>query len=288
MPLRYVMRMIVLAGLLPAAALAVGLGDIHLKSALNAPLDAEIDVTATAEELAGLKVVLASRDSFSRYGLDYPAYLTTVTLVPAKAADGRDVLRVRSTDVVTEPFATLLIEASWARGRLVREYTVLLDPPSFTGASGGAAAQVAAPAAAEQQTAGGVASAAPAPAGPVGAPGPAAAASPAAGPAASQAGGTYLVQRGDTLSAIAARNFPNNQRERALVALYKANPQAFSGNMNVMHAGAQLQIPDATAVAAVGPAEATAEVHSQYRGWASTHAGGAQLHLVAPAEPGTG
>jgi pilus assembly protein FimV len=95
------------------------------------------------------------------------------------------------------------------------------------------------------------------------------------------------VQRGDTLSAIAARNFPNNQRERALVALYKANPRAFSGNMNELHAGAQLQIPDTTAVAAVGPAEASAEVHSQYRGWASAHGGGAQLHLVAPAEPGT-
>ncbi len=277
MPLRYVMRMILLAGLLPAAAMALGLGDIHLKSALNAPLDAEIDVTATEDELAGLKVILASRESFTRYGLDYPAYLSTVTLVPAKAADGRDVLRVRSADVVTEPFATLLIEASWAHGRLVREYTVLLDPPSFTGAS---------PATAEQQGAGGVTSAAPAPAAPaapVEAPGPAAAASAAA----SQAGGTYLVHRGDTLSAIAARSFPNNQRERALVALYNANPQAFSGNMNVLHAGAQLQIPDASAVAAVGPAEAAAEVHSQYRGWASTHGGGAQLHLVAPAEPGS-
>src|SRR5260221_3694887 len=183
MPLRYVMRMILLAGLLPAAAMALGLGDIHLKSALNAPLDAEIDVTATEDELAGLKVILASRESFTRYGLDYPAYLSTVTLVPAKAADGRDVLRVRSADVVTEPFATLLIEASWARGRLVREYTVLLDPPSFTGASGGAAAPVAAPAAAEQQRAGGVTSAGPTPPAPGGAPRPAAAVPPPSRPA---------------------------------------------------------------------------------------------------------
>src|SRR5258706_509016 len=145
MPSRYVVRLIVLAGLLPAAAMALGLGDIHLKSALNAPLDAEIELTATADELTGLKVTLASRDSFARYGLDYPAYLNTVTLVPAKGTDGRDVLRVHSTDVVTEPFATLLIEASWARGRLVREYTVLLDPPAFTGASGGGGAGAAAP-----------------------------------------------------------------------------------------------------------------------------------------------
>jgi pilus assembly protein FimV len=97
MPLRYVMRMIVLAALLPAAAMALGLGDIHLKSALNAPLDAEIDVTATAEELAGLKVTLASRDSFTRYGLDYPSYLNTVTLVPAKGTDATCCVSVRPT-----------------------------------------------------------------------------------------------------------------------------------------------------------------------------------------------
>src|SRR5712675_1318787 len=267
MPSRYVVRLIVLAALLPAAAMALGLGDIHLKSALNAPLDAEIDVTATPDELAGLKVILASRESFARYGLDYPAYLNTVTLVPAKSADGRDVLRVHSTDVVTEPFATLLIEANWARGRLVREYTVLLDPPAFTGANGGGAAEVVAPASVPQAQSAGV--------------------TPSAAPAA--AGGSYVVQRGDTLSAIAAHNFPNNQRERALVALYKANPQAFSGNMNEMHAGAQLSIPDVTAVAAVGPGEASSEVQSQYRSWAGTHGGGsgARLHLVAPAEPGS-
>src|SRR5258708_40199370 len=97
MPLRYVMRMIVLAGQLPAAAMAVGLGDIHLKSTPNAPLDAEIDVTATPEELAGLQVVLASRDSFTPHGLDYPAYLGPLTPVPAQAPGGRRGVRVRST-----------------------------------------------------------------------------------------------------------------------------------------------------------------------------------------------
>ena len=107
---RYVVRALILAGLLPAGAMALGLGDIHLKSALNAPLDAEIDLTATAEELRGLKVALASRESFSRYGLDYPAYFDSVTLVPGKSADGHDVLQVHSSAVATEPFATLLIE----------------------------------------------------------------------------------------------------------------------------------------------------------------------------------
>jgi pilus assembly protein FimV len=284
MSLRYVMRVLVLAGLMPSGALALGLGDIHLKSALNAPLDADIDLTASSEELTGLKVALASRESFARYGLDYPSYLASVTMQPAKGADGHDVIHLHSREAVTEPFATLLIEANWARGRLVREYTVLLDPPVFTG-EGAAAATIAAPAAATQSQSGAV-SRQSAPAAQ-----PAAASSaegaPTAPAAPSSAGGSYTVQRGDTLSNIAARNYPNSQRERALVALYRANPGAFVGNMNELRSGAALQLPDASAVAAIGPGEASSEVTAQYRAWAPAHASG-QLRLVPPAEAATG
>ena len=280
MSLRYVLRVLFLASLMPAGAMALGLGDIHLNSALNAPLDADIDLTANAEELAGLKVALASRESFSRYGLDYPAYLSSVTLLPGKSADGRDVLHVRSHDVVTEPFATLLIEANWARGRLVREYTVLLDPPVFTGENASPAAAVAAPAAAAQTRAGNVTHRVP------GATTVAADSVPSAAPRTAASSGSYVVQRGDTLSSIAARNFPNDQRERALVAIYRANSAAFVGNMNVLRAGAALQLPDAATVAAIGPGEARSEVGSQYHAWAGSNSAG-QLHLVAPSEPGT-
>ena len=277
MPLRYVMRVLVLAGLIPSGALALGLGDIHLKSALNAPLDADIDLAASGEELTGLKVALATRESFSRYGLDYPSYLASITFQPAKTADGHDVIHVHSRDAVTEPFVTLLIEASWARGRLVREYTVLLDPPVFTGDTA-AAATVAAPTAAIQSQSGTVSRPANAPATSVTSVAPTATAAPQ-----SAAGGSYTVQRGDTLSSIAARNYPNSQRERALVALYRANPGAFSGNMNEMRSGAALQLPDASTVAAIGPGEAVSEVSSQYHAWAPTHSSG-QLRLVAPTQ----
>ena len=94
------------------------------------------------------------------------------------------------------------------------------------------------------------------------------------------------MQRGDTLSAIAAQHYPNAERERALVALFKANPAAFEGNMNELHAGASLQIPDESSLAAIAPGEATAEVNSQYRAWSGTHAEGGRLHLVPPSEPG--
>src|ERR1700761_8935491 len=122
---RYLCQLLVLALLSPAASFALGLGEIHLKSALNSPLDAEIDIVgATPEDLSGLKAQLASRDAFTRAGLDYPAYFSGLRLTPEKASDGRNVLHVHSADSVTEPFATLLIEADWARGHVVREYTV--------------------------------------------------------------------------------------------------------------------------------------------------------------------
>jgi len=294
MPLRYVVFALVLAAMIPGGAMALGLGDIHLKSSLNAPLDAEIDLTATAEEIRGLKVALASRENFSRYGLDYPAFMDSVTLVPGKAADGRDVVQVHSTAVVTEPFATLLIEATWPRGRLVREYTVLLDPPVFTDDKASPAAAVAAPAEAPQAHAGSVSRAAP-PVAPVSQP-----ASPSAeqttqappampAPRDAAAPGSHVVKRGETLSGIAAGNYPNAERERALLVIFRANPAAFSGNMNELHAGATLQLPDETALGAISPAEAKAEVNSQYRAWSGSRAASSgRLHLVPPSEPAAG
>ena len=107
--------------LLPGISHALGLGDVHLNSPLNAPLDAEIElVNATPEDLATLDAKLASKDTFARYGLDWPPFMASITVTRDRSANGSQVLRVKSTDTVTEPFLTLLIEASWARGRLVR------------------------------------------------------------------------------------------------------------------------------------------------------------------------
>jgi pilus assembly protein FimV len=126
-------RALALSLLCSPAAFALGLGDIRLNSSLNAPLDAEIElIGATPEELANLKAQIASRETFARYGLDFPSYLTSVTLRSARTNDGRDVIKLRSAETMTEPFVTLLVEVDWVRGRLVREYTMLLDPPVFT------------------------------------------------------------------------------------------------------------------------------------------------------------
>src|SRR5579862_9150496 len=146
-------RVLILAGLLSLSSLwsnssfALGLGEIHLKSALNEPMNAEIDlIAASPEELSALRAALAPREAFSRYGIDRPPFLSTLSFKVAMSKDGRDVLSVRSTDAIPEPFVTFLVEVNWARGRLMREYTVLLDPPVYTpGENANSSAPVTAP-----------------------------------------------------------------------------------------------------------------------------------------------
>jgi pilus assembly protein FimV len=117
----------------PPAALALGLGDIHLLSTLDAPLNAEIElIGATPDDLASLKPQIASRDMFAQHGLDWSEALSNVTLRAEHTPDGRDVIKLQSTQAITEPFITLLVEVDWDRGRLVHEYDVLLDPPLYT------------------------------------------------------------------------------------------------------------------------------------------------------------
>ncbi|MGC1729942.1 MAG: hypothetical protein WA747_11240, partial [Steroidobacteraceae bacterium] len=132
---------------LPSAAFALGLGDIHLLSPLNAPLDAEIEITDVApEEVNTLQASLAPRETFAAQGLDYPTFLTSVQIKTVRTPDGREVIKLKSTDPISEPFVTLLIQVNWSHGQLVREYTMLLDPPVYTpGQSAAASAAVATP-----------------------------------------------------------------------------------------------------------------------------------------------
>src|SRR5688572_11127885 len=130
----------------PTALFALGLGNIRLKSALNEPLYAEIELlSATPDELASLRASLASRETFIRYGLERPQFLANLDFRVGRSGDGRNVLFVRSRESVTEPFLTFLIEVNWSRGRLLREYTVLMDPPVYMPGEETASAPVAAP-----------------------------------------------------------------------------------------------------------------------------------------------
>jgi pilus assembly protein FimV len=294
-----VRRVLLMSALMtPSALYALGLGEIRLNSALNQPFDAEIElVSATQEDLGALRATLAPVDAFARYGLDRPAFLSEFSFQVTRDASGRDVLRVTSTRPVTEPFVTLLVEANWPRGRLLREYTVLLDPPVF--APGPAASQaVSAP----LVSSGGATSARTAPASSAPAPSqtfaPATSRSaPADVPAASpslEPGDTYQVRPNDTLYRIASRVNPGSRADinRAMVSIYQNNPHAFDGNINVLRSGSTLRLPDASQIQAISAAEASAEVARQYEAWRSGGAGAGagdaagRLRLVTP-EQGT-
>jgi len=265
--------------LLPGVSLALGLGDVHLNSPLNAPLDAEIElVNATQEDLATLDAKLASKETFARYGLDWPPFMSSITVTRDRSASGAQVLRIRSQETVTEPFLTLLIEATWARGRLVREYTVLLDPPVFA-PNAVAAAPVPAPSVSAGETTGQISR--PAPEAPTPAPATQQFA-PAGG------GDSYQVQRGDSLSAIARRLSASTgaRTDQLMVSIFRNNSAAFDGDMNRLHAGAVLQIPSGSEIAAVSPAEARAEISRHAGSWAASGSDerAGRLRLVPPSE----
>ena len=302
---------------LPSAAFALGLGDIRLLSPLNAPLEAEIEVNDIApDEINTVQARLAPRESFSQLGLDYPTYLTSVQLRLVRTGDGRELIKVKSTDSITDPFITLLIQINWSHGQLMREYTMLLDPPVYTpGQPAVASAPVSAPSTQADTRAGTIARAAeaptPAPAvasetppPAVSAPAastpttesetPAASANPAPPPAtaaAAEPGGntTHLVHKGETLSEIArgvSGSSTTNARTRSwMLAIYQANPRAFDQNMNVLRSGSVLRIPDSAQADAIAPTEAAAEIRRQFTAWRATGAaaGPATEGAAAPA-----
>src|ERR1700679_3256523 len=117
-------RVLILAGMLslsplwPNWSFRVGGGGDPFNAGFTEPMNAEIDLIAVSpDELAALRAELAPREAFTRYGIDRPPFLSTLTFKVAQSKDGRDVLLVRSTDAIPEPFVTFLVEVNWARGR---------------------------------------------------------------------------------------------------------------------------------------------------------------------------
>jgi pilus assembly protein FimV len=312
---RHMPRLLLTGALLsPVTLYALGLGEIRLNSALNQPFNADIELLSpTTEELGSLKVALASNDVFSRYGIDRPQYLSNFDFSVSRNRDGKATIRVTSNRSVTEPYVTLLVEATWARGRLVREYTVLLDPPVFMPSQNEApAAPVTTPQSAT--TAEGRIERVPTPTPePTPAPTPRATA-PTPTPAPERTrepvaqstepsdqqviaspGSEYTVQRNDTLSKIASAANPGNRRvnNRTMIALFRANPQAFSGNnINRLRAGSVLRIPELSEIEAIPNDEAASEVARQAAEWsggvvADTTPEADRLRLVTPQETPT-
>ncbi|HUA25905.1 MAG TPA: FimV/HubP family polar landmark protein [Steroidobacteraceae bacterium] len=299
-------RAVALLLAVPSAAFALGLGDIRLLSPLDQPLKAQIELLdATPDALQNLQVQLASQDTFARYGLSWPQFLSSVHVKAVQTADGREVIELSSDQPVTDPVLTVLVEANWDRGHLIREYTVLLDPPVYVPNQSQAASQQVAPATTGTAPREGEIARSQAPAAPPppaeGAPTPGsdqtAAGNGAASTAATASGGephSLVVRRGQTLSGIANQmsgaGVDSGPTRSWMVAIYQQNPSAFDHNMNLLRSGAVLRIPDNDTVAGISAAAATAEIHRQYAAWrtdrqtaGSAESGPGRLRLVAPA-----
>ena len=254
---------------LSGPAYSAGLGRLTVQSALGQPLRAEVEVTSLSREDAqSLAAKLASPDAFRQAGLEYNPALNGLRFAIEPRGE-RTFLKITSNQPINEPFVDMLVELSWASGKLLREYTFLLDPPEGRAAAtpqANAAARmaeptapVAAPAVAPRASARAPAQAAPrpravAPDTPTAEPAPAGAA----------AAGSVDVRRGDTLGRIAGTVRPDGvSLEQAMVAIYRANPSAFMGNLNLLREGSRLDIPDPARMSAIAPAEAGREVRMQ-------------------------
>ena len=289
---------------IPGSGFALGLGQIKLNSALNQPMDAEIElVSATEQDAKELEAGIASADLFDRYGLERNSSVLGLTFNVQKNAGGGYVLKVRSSQSISEPFLSFLVEVNWSRGRLLREYTVLLDPPIFLPDESATAEAVAAP---QQSTTSQVVTTQTATSGTVirsipdiAEPAPTVSPQPQAQPEAqvrsiapqsrplpaADAPDEYMVQRNDTLWEIAERHrrAQGVDVNQMMIGIFDANPNAFMGNINLMKAGVILRIPDLDQYAGIDRGEARAEVARQISAWQAGQArsaGPGRLRLI--------
>jgi pilus assembly protein FimV len=283
------MKLSVLVGLALASsqALALDLGQIQVKSALGQPLVADIPLHADHSGHAGhVTVTMASADAFARAGINRSDLKVPLRFKVITHADGNRFIRVTSAQPVREPYLDFLIKVSWPEGKVLREYTVLLDPlsratamASHAAITTSSSARAATPPQRQAQ--------------PI--PSPAAAPAPMA-PRETRASDTYgPVQRGDTLSSIALANpIDGVSYQQMLMALKAANPNAFyENNVNALKSGAVLRIPTREQAQTVTPAAAIAAVRQQNRSWQQiageptlvAASGGDSAPMVAAGDP---
>jgi pilus assembly protein FimV len=252
-------------------AQALGLGELSVKSTLNQPLVAEIELT-DAQGLNAAQVVpsLATTADFAQAGVTRPAFLSDLTFTPVINENGRSVLRITSSRPVLEPYVKFLVQVLWPNGRLLREYSLLLDPPKFSPEAAAAAsapppaAPAATPAAPAQLPATAPTPEVAAPAAP--AQTPAAGTPPPAPPA--QPPAQYVTVNNDTLWEIAERVRNGGTVQQTMLAIQALNPSAFiGGNINRLKKGEVLRLPTPQQSTALPQAQAVAEVSQQYRAW---------------------
>lgn len=292
-------------GLWGTQASALSLGRIAVLSALGEPLRAEIDVPdINAEEAASLKASVASPEAFRAAGMEYSPSMGGLQISLQRRPDGRAYLRLTSDRTINEPYIDLILEANWSSGRIVRDYTMLFDPPNLrqpqpvtptapqlSPEPARVRAVPPAPPAASLPAApvGGASSDATVPPGPATPMRPAAKPAPAVAAKAPVAGKQLTVKSGDTASKIVMASRPAGvSLDQMLVALLRANPEAFiNGNVNRLRSGAVLTLPGAEEAQATSADEAHQIVLAQSKDFNEFRrklAGSAPLSQVATAD----
>jgi len=217
---------------------ALGLGELTLKSTLNQPLVAEIELL-DVKELTAAEVVpsLASPEDFAKAGVDRQAFLNDLTFTPVLNPSGKSILRVTSSKPLSEPMVKFLVQVMWPNGRLLRDYSVLLDPSKFSPQTAEAAAQ----------------------------PAPQTGTTPVTG---ATKPAQYTTTPRDTLWEIAAKARNGGSIQQTMLAIQALNPDAFiDGNINRLKTGQVLRLPDQAQSTSVPQPKAIAEVAAQNTAW---------------------
>lgn len=236
-------------------AYAAGFGRLHVHSALGQPLRAEVELINSQ---AGVKAGLAPASMYAQRGLDYSSVLTGVHASVQRTASGRTVLRISSDRALNDPFLDIVLVASDDNGTVVRDFSLLLDPPE----GGREPAAVVAPQIMQR------------PASARGSSHSAASGARRKGGGARHAtrSGSVRVKHGDTAGQIAAARRPVRvSLDQMLLAMLRLNPHAFiGGNINRLKSGVVLQMPTAAQARATSAGEARQAIRAQssdFRGY---------------------
>lgn len=238
-------------------AFALGLGEAELLSSLNQPFKAKIQLAQTQGVSSDdIRVKLADERAFAKAGLDRQFFLQNLSFAVRDSASG-PYIELSSASPVKEPFLNFLLEVEWPQGQLMREYTFLIDPPTYNNTLTQQYAQ-------RTQTSQPLAA-------------------PAAGNMVEEGARRIKVGPTDTLWSLARKNRPDTgvTIKQAMLAIQDANPDAFpTGNINNMEAGSTILIPTTSAMKDRNAAQATREVARQNKAWVAFKA---QAVPVAPA-----
>ena len=222
-------------------AFALTLGRIHVQSAQGQALRAELDIAnMSAEESASVKASIAPETSFAAMGLEYKPLFADIQITLERRSDGSQFFKFLSLSSVNDKYLDMVLEVRWTAGRIVRNFTLLLDPPKSSEAAK-AAETLAAPALVDEpKTSDKATPQKPTP-------------------------HTVVVVAGDTAGAIANQTKPNGTSvEQMLIALQQSNPSAFiNGNINQIRAGAVLTIPDQADIQKINAQDAAEAVKTQ-------------------------